>query len=111
MIRKVYDWVEEVPGDTDHSGRPYVPMRETALWQALNEAGLFSGRHTRGTGSLLDFDLLGHHIEHKTIAMDWCRFSIEQRHPVLIRRGLGGLYQIDLTRYIDAIRESRRESS
>ena len=229
MVLKITDWVEEVPGVADYSGRSSVPMRETALWKALEEAGLFSEQPTQGSTDALDFDLLGHPgtrfaliamaglfgyaaldaflrkeawadwglpyllphviagifaaaaaafallasrhpnpvprevaiplallvgvsgggaswsllirvnewfggpleerayvrneacntlipvepglpaIEYTAMAKDyWCRFPIEQQHPVPIRKGLGGLYQVDLTRYTEAIRKFRR---
>jgi hypothetical protein len=37
----------------------------------------------------------------------WCQFSGTHRHYVPVRRGLGGLYQVDLSRHTAAIREYR----
>ena len=35
----------------------------------------------------------------------WCSFPRDKRHSVLLRRGLGGMYQVDLTEHTRGIRE------
>ena len=35
----------------------------------------------------------------------WCSVPRDKRHTVLLRRGLGGMYQVDLTEHTRAIRE------
>ncbi len=48
-------------------------------------------------------------IEYTELAKGyWCQFPKDHKHLVLIRRGLGGLYQVDLTQHTEAIREFRR---
>jgi hypothetical protein len=37
----------------------------------------------------------------------WCQFPRDYRHVVPVRQGLGGLYQVDLTKHTAAIREYR----
>lgn len=49
-------------------------------------------------------------IEYTHQAKDyWCQFPQEQEHAVLIRRGLGGLYTVDLAPHTKAIREFRAQ--
>jgi hypothetical protein len=48
-------------------------------------------------------------VEYDRAARDyWCTFPREHRHVVLVRHGLGGLYQIDLTEHTAAIRKYLR---
>lgn len=48
-------------------------------------------------------------VEYSELARGyWCQFPAEQRHQVLIRRGLFGMYQVDLTPHTEAIRAFRR---
>lgn len=37
----------------------------------------------------------------------WCQFPKDKHHSVLLRKGLGGLYQVDLSEHTRAIREFR----
>ena len=47
-------------------------------------------------------------IEYSELARDyWCTYSQEHKHTVPVRRGLFGLYQVDLTEHTDAIRAFR----
>ncbi|HET9650659.1 MAG TPA: hypothetical protein VFP36_00635, partial [Usitatibacter sp.] len=47
-------------------------------------------------------------IEYTAEARDyWCRFPKTWRHTVLVRKGLGDLYQVDLTEHTRAIRRFR----
>lgn len=48
-------------------------------------------------------------IEYTELARGyWCQFPKDRKHRVLVRRGLGGLYQVDMTKHTEAIREYRR---
>lgn len=48
-------------------------------------------------------------IEYTELAREyWCQFPVDQRHPVPIRKGFWGLYQVDLTQHTDAIRTFRQ---
>jgi hypothetical protein len=48
-------------------------------------------------------------IEYTELAKGyWCQFPKDQRHTVLIRKGVANLYQVDLTRHTAAIKEYRQ---
>lgn len=51
-------------------------------------------------------------IEYTELAKGyWCQFPKDKKHRVLVRKGIGGLYQVDLTQHTAAIKDYRRSTS
>jgi hypothetical protein len=59
--------------------------------------------------SLVPVDARLPQIDYSDLAHDyWCSFPADYLHAVPLRRGIGGLYQVDLTAHTRAITEFRR---